>query len=154
MSLVLGLGLEHSCPWPREGLSSERLSLALALASDFFCVLGLGLGLEPCVLDSISDNGPGNGVTYLTHKKRYLVLHEPPSIKSCTYIEQFVKKLLHLNYPNHTQSVEGAVKMTTTASGRIAGSKRQIGKAPCTIAGRKKQWIGKKILRHKKNCSC
>ena len=33
MSLVLGLGLEHSCPWPREVLSSERLSLALALAS-------------------------------------------------------------------------------------------------------------------------
>ena len=44
MSLVLGL--EHSCPWPRECLSSERLSLA----SDFFCVLGL----EPCVLDSTS----------------------------------------------------------------------------------------------------
>ena len=54
VSLVLGLGLEHSCPWPRECLSSERLSLALA--SDFFCVLGLGL--EPCVLDSTS-------VTYL-----------------------------------------------------------------------------------------
>ena len=49
VSLVLGLGLEHSCPWPRECLSSERLSLA----SDFFCVLGLGL--EPCVLDSTSD---------------------------------------------------------------------------------------------------
>ena len=32
-------------PWPREGLS-------LALASKFFCVLGLGL--EPCVLDSTS----------------------------------------------------------------------------------------------------
>ena len=30
MSLVLGLGLEHSCPWPRVCLSSERLSLALA----------------------------------------------------------------------------------------------------------------------------
>ena len=29
---VLGLGLEHSHPWPRECLSSERLSLA----SDFF----------------------------------------------------------------------------------------------------------------------
>ena len=29
VSLVLGLGLEHSCPWPREVLSSERLSLAL-----------------------------------------------------------------------------------------------------------------------------
>ena len=50
VSLVLDLGLEHSCPWPRECLSSERLSLALA--SDFFCVLGLGL--EPCVLDSTS----------------------------------------------------------------------------------------------------
>ena len=48
MFLVLGLGLEHSCPWPQEVLSSERLSLA----SDFFCVLGLGL--EPCVLDSTS----------------------------------------------------------------------------------------------------
>ena len=48
MSLVLGLGLEHSCPWPRECLSSERLSLALA----FFCVRGIGL--EPCVLDSTS----------------------------------------------------------------------------------------------------
>ena len=42
--MVLGLGLEHSCPWPRERLT---------LASDFFCVLGLGL--EPCVLDSTSD---------------------------------------------------------------------------------------------------
>ena len=50
VSLVVGL--EHSCPWPRECLSSERLSLALA--SDFFCVLSLGL--EPCVLDSTSDN--------------------------------------------------------------------------------------------------
>ena len=54
VSLVLGLGLEHSCPWPRECLSLERLSLALALASDFFCVLGLGLDL--CVLDSTSGN--------------------------------------------------------------------------------------------------
>ena len=50
VSLVLGLGLEHSCPWPWECLPSERLSLALA--SDFFCVLGLGL--KPCVLDSTS----------------------------------------------------------------------------------------------------
>ena len=37
VSWVLGLGLKHSCPWPREGLSSKRLSLALALASDFLC---------------------------------------------------------------------------------------------------------------------
>ena len=48
-----------SWTWPRaflslasEGLSLERLSLALA--SGFFCVLGLGL--EPWVLDSTSDN--------------------------------------------------------------------------------------------------
>ena len=48
MLVSLVLGLKHSCPWPREGLSSEELSLALA--SDFFCVLGH----EPCVLDSTS----------------------------------------------------------------------------------------------------
>ena len=58
VSLVLGLGLEHSCPWPRECLSSERLSLALA--SDFSCVFGLCL--EPCVLDSTSaDRGAEGG---------------------------------------------------------------------------------------------
>ena len=62
VSLVLGLGLEHSCPLPRECLSSERLSLALA--SDFFCVLGPGHGLEPCVLDSTSgsDSQTGQGI--------------------------------------------------------------------------------------------
>ena len=53
---VLGkavLGLERVCPrkgcpwpWPR------IFFVSLALASDFFCVLGLGL--EPCVLDSTS----------------------------------------------------------------------------------------------------
>ena len=43
VSLVLGHGLEHSCPWPQEGWS---------LASN--CFVFFGLGLEPCVLDSIS----------------------------------------------------------------------------------------------------
>ena len=43
VSVVLGLGLEHSRPWPREGLSSERLSLALA--SDFFVSLALASSL-------------------------------------------------------------------------------------------------------------
>ena len=52
--VFLVLGLKHSCPWSREDLSSEGLSLALAL--DFFCVLGLGL--EPCVLDSTSAFSP------------------------------------------------------------------------------------------------
>ena len=37
-SLLLGLGLERFCPWPRKGLSSEELSLALTL--DFFCIYG------------------------------------------------------------------------------------------------------------------
>ena len=45
-AVSLVLGLEYSCSWPREGLSSKRLFLA----SDFFCVLVL----EPCVLDSTS----------------------------------------------------------------------------------------------------
>ena len=49
---VLGLGLKHSCPWLREFLFSEGLLLALAV--DFFCVLGYGL--EPSVLDSTSDS--------------------------------------------------------------------------------------------------
>ena len=56
--------LESTCacvlgpwPWPRAFLFlASRVSvlgrLSLALASDFFCVLGLGL--EPCVLDSTS----------------------------------------------------------------------------------------------------
>ena len=46
--------LENICacvlgPWPW-----PRVSLSLALAPKFFCVLGLGLGLKPCVLDSTS----------------------------------------------------------------------------------------------------
>ena len=74
------------------------------------------------------------------------MLHEPPLIKSYTDIKQFVKEPLHLNYPNHTQSVERAMKLTTTASEQIAGAKRQIGEAQYTTAGRKKQWIEKNTL--------
>ena len=39
MFSVLGLGLDHSCTWPREGLSSK--SRSSALASDFFESLAL-----------------------------------------------------------------------------------------------------------------
>ena len=39
--MFLVLGLEHSCPWPRKGLSSERLTLALAW--DFFMSLASSL---------------------------------------------------------------------------------------------------------------
>ena len=47
VSLVLGVGLEHSCPWPRESLSS--IELLLALASDFVCVVGLVSSTPPLV---------------------------------------------------------------------------------------------------------
>ena len=70
------------------------------------------------------------------------------STKSCTNIEQFVTQPLHLNYPNHTQSVERAVKMTTTARGRIAGSKRQIGEALCIYYCRKKNAMDRKKKHH------
>ena len=40
-SSILVLGLERVCP--RKGCPWPRI---------FFCVLGIGLGLEPCVLDS------------------------------------------------------------------------------------------------------
>ena len=43
VSLVLGLGLEHSCPWPRECLSSASRVSVLGKA-----VLGLGLGFFLC----------------------------------------------------------------------------------------------------------
>ena len=113
MSLVLGLGLEHSCPWPRECLSSERLSLALAssipvlglehscpwpreclsserlslaLASDFFCVLGL----EPCVLDSTS------GSYDIFHKTR-LQYYMSISIKNACKKLAYKPYYLHVN---------------------------------------------------------
>ena len=36
------------------------------------------------------DNSCGNGVTYLTYKKGYLVLRETPLIESYTGVKQFV----------------------------------------------------------------
>ena len=76
VSLVLGLGLEHSC-WSRECLSSERLSLALA--SDFFCVLGL----EPCVLNSTSG---GNSTFPLQLAENLQFCFDLVTI--CTYVER------------------------------------------------------------------
>ena len=94
VSLVLGLGLEHSCPWPREGLSSERLSLALA--SDFFCVLSLGL--EPCVPDSTSALQakffalPLPGVTW----SKYLDSGSRTILTVCALPESFADEVYHL----------------------------------------------------------
>ena len=49
------------------------------------------------------------------------------------------------------QSVERAMKLTTTASRRIAGSKRQIsGGSIRTIAGKKSNGL-EKMIHHKKN---
>ena len=89
MSLVLGLGLEHSCPWPRECLSSERLSLALA--SDFFCVLGLGL--EPCVLDYTSE--------YLIsdHRPLLVLINCMPSYTCQDNIDLHTNNFKHINWP-------------------------------------------------------
>ena len=58
VSLVLGLGLERSCPWPQEGLSSEELSLALT--SDFFVSLALTSSLvfsTPPLENSLAASG-------------------------------------------------------------------------------------------------
>ena len=59
VSLVLGLGLEHSCPWPRAFLSlasrgSVHGKAVIGLGLGFFCVFSLGF--ELCVLDSTSAN--------------------------------------------------------------------------------------------------
>ena len=61
----------------RECLSSERLSLALA--SDFFCVLGLGL--EPCVLDSTS----GKQVLHCSSAQNILYFSKQLSHKVVAY---------------------------------------------------------------------
>ena len=58
MFLVLGLGLEHSCPLPREGLSSEELSLA----SDFFVSSALASSLVSSTLP-LAITSPGYGFT-------------------------------------------------------------------------------------------
>ena len=64
-------------------------------------------------------------------------MHEPPLTKTCTDIKQFLKQPLQLSFPKHTQAVEPGVKLTTKATSQIAGQKCQMGKASCTLAGRK-----------------
>ena len=59
-------------------------------------------------------------------------MHEPPLAKSCTNIKRFLKQPQQLSYSNHTQAVEREVKLTTKATSRIAGKKRQAVK-PCVV---------------------
>ena len=105
VSLVLGLGLEHSCPWPREYLSSERLSLALA--SDFFCVLGLGL--EPCVLDSTSANEDENRKTLKTASlnSRFTVLENNSVLLTCSLLKKICNLMLLLAHKLTHQQPQG-----------------------------------------------
>ena len=77
---------------------------------------------------------------------RNLILHEPPLVKDYANIKRFIEHPLPLNYPNYTQAVERAVKVTTAASGQIAGQKRQMGEALCTYYQTKKMMGWKKII--------
>ena len=85
---------------------------------------------------TIKSTGRG-AVQYLSNKKGYLPIYDPPLLNECTDLGQFIANPLQLNYPNHTQSVERAVKLTTEATSRLSGQKRQIGEAMCSLAGRK-----------------
>ena len=75
---------------------------------------------------------------YLSMFKGTLLATEPPLLSECTDLNQFINTPLSINYPNHTQGVERTVVLTTKATQRRAGLKRQIGEALNTIAGRKK----------------
>ena len=80
---------------------------------------------------------------FLSDKKRNLISHEPPLVKDYANIKGFIEHPLRLNYPNHTHAVDRAVKLTTAASWRIAGQKRQMGEVLCSIAGQKNDGLGK-----------
>ena len=62
-----------------------------------------------------------NAITFWFNKKRNLTLHEPSLVKNYANIKQFNEHPQRLNYTSDTQAVERAVKLTTAASGRIAG---------------------------------
>ena len=89
---------------------------------------------------------PTEGRSVLKYQSMFkgnLPATEPPLLAECTDLNQFINMPLAINYPSHTLGVERAVKLTTQATKRIAGQKRQIGEALYAIAGRKKPWIAK-----------
>ena len=127
----------------RTGSSSTDSSQSPNPSVREFHLPQLNFGAESYIdMITIYDSGR-SAPTYLSNKKGALQLTEPPLTKEYANIKQFLNDSLHLNYPSHTQSVERGVKLTTSATGRIAGQKRQIGEALCTIERRKKPWIGK-----------
>ena len=98
VSLVLGLGLEHSCPWPR-----EVLSLALALASDFFCVLGL----EASSL--VSSTPP------LVSRKAQNLSNSYLFLQKLTFTKFFFKHTLYCITLIHTQNLVRAFQSSVSA---------------------------------------
>ena len=50
---------------------------------------------------------------YHSKYKGVLQVTEPPLLKDCLNLNQFIETPLCLNYPNHTQSFEHAVKLST-----------------------------------------
>ena len=111
-SSIFVLGLERVCPWkgcswpwPREGLSLERLFLALA--SDFFCVLGLGL--EPCVLDS-------------TSAERNLTRNEDFSKRGEPKVTFFAQKLSNLGL-----GLDQLIQLMRVTDGAWGRNPRQLG---------------------------
>ena len=72
-------------------------------------------------------------VTYHSFNKAYLTVSEPPLLRDCININQFIDNPLQISYPNHTQAVERAVKLTTGSRNQIRAHKRQMGKALCKV---------------------
>ena len=67
-------------------------------------------------------------VLFFSQYKGLLDVTEPPLVKDCVNINQFIDTRLALYYPNHTQSVERGVKLTTESTKCISDQKWQIGK--------------------------
>ena len=78
--------------------------------------------------------------TFTSWKGDHLRVSEPPLLASLSdlQIKDFTAVPLALKYPNHTQSVERAVKDTTEISARLTGEDRQVSEVLLRRVGRKK----------------
>ena len=70
LSLVIGLGLESSCPWPRKGLSSGNR--CLAMASNFF------VSLASSVVSSTPPLIFSHVLQFLVTRNKTMFLEEQP----------------------------------------------------------------------------
>ena len=78
--------------------------------------------------------------TFTSWKGDHLLVSEPPlsAPLSNLQIKEFTAVPLALNYPNHTQSVERAVKDTTEIYARLTGEDRQVSEVLLRRVARKK----------------